>query len=189
MDPMTETSELQADANRRVVMESIESYRLSSGKPTNTIVDPLAELTPATLALVAASINAGDEYHVISLLANCNRTASNDLVAEFLKLLPQLTEDQQWIARTYFTTLRRWRAGNPRCLDLMIYFGMNYLEATGSQTLPYTSKEDQQLFEDLSDKPRLVDAILARTTRTDEITPELITELSRISPALIDGAL
>lgn len=186
---MTNTSELQADADRRIVMASIENYRLSSGKVANPFLDPLAELTPETLSLVAASINDGDEYHVISLLAGCKQPPSNDFVAEFIKLLPQLTEEQQWLARSYFTSLRRWHAGNSQCLDLMIHFGMDYLEETGSATLPHTSEEDQKLFQSLSSAPHLVNAILARTTHTDEITPALITELSRIYPVLIDGAL
>lgn len=186
---MSVISDLRTEVHRRAVMDAIKTYRQSTPNAMNPRFHPLADLTPETISIIADGIGDECKNHIIRFLIHCTEPQPNDLTVEFLALLPTLTEEQRGHARTYFATLRRWRDGNAHCLDLMVNFSQKYLQATGAKTLPYTSEKDQQLFQFLSEAPHVAEAISYRVDRTDDITPELIAELSIIHPALIEGAL
>lgn len=149
----------------------------------------LMHLPTTTIARIHASLDAPYGKHLCRLLAGTNTYVEPEFIAAYLDLLPQLTEEQQLSASDYFIHLARWVTGLSLPLDLMVRFATQYLEATGSDKLPYTSEADQQLFARLSKEPHLMDPILARVEHTSEITPELVDELAKVHNALIDGAL
>jgi hypothetical protein len=142
-----------------------------------------------SIARIHTSIDGPYGKHLCRLLAHTSTYVEPEFIDAYLGLLPQLTEEQRVIASEYFITLARWLNGSSLSLDLMVRFSTQYLEATGSDTLPHTAEADQQLFARLSKDPHLLDPILERASRTSEMTPELVNELAKVHHALIHGAL
>lgn len=149
----------------------------------------LMHLPITSIVRIHTNIDGPYGRHLCRLLAHTSTYVTPEFIDAYLDLLPQLTEEQQLIASKYFITLARWLNGSSLSLDLMVRFSTQYLEATGSDTLPHTPATDQQLFARLSKEPHLVDPTLERVNHTSEITPELLNELAKAHPAIIHGAL
>lgn len=149
----------------------------------------LADLPVITITRIHTSLDGPYGEHLYRLLAHTSTYVEPEFIDAYLDLLPHLTEKQRSIASEYFITLARWLNGWSFSLNLMVSFATQYLEATGSDTLPHTAEADQQVFARLSKAPHLVDPILKRASSTSETTPELVDELAKVHNALIDGAL
>jgi len=153
-----------------------------------------AELTTETLARMEASIGEGHDPHVISLLNN-NHTAPypNDFVHSFFKALPRLNHDQLKvalrIARDYFGALHLYRAGDSSYLDFMVDNYAEYLKFPGVTDLPYLTEQEKKLFGLLDGKNEIVESIRQRKLSSEEITIELLNEMSAMHSALLEGAL
>jgi hypothetical protein len=149
----------------------------------------LSHLPVTILARINTTLDALYGKHLCRLFADTNTPLNPEFIDAYLDLLPRLTEKQRFIAADYFTTLARWNAGQTLSLDLMVHASSQYHKVIGAGPLPCTTEKDQQVFAQLRNAPHLIDPVLKLANHTSQITPELITELAKVSPALIDGAL
>lgn len=149
----------------------------------------LSHLPLTTLTRINTTLDSLYGKHLYRLLAGINTPLDPELIDAYLDLLPKLTEKQRFIAADYFTDLTRWNAGEVLSLDLIVHASSQYRKVIGTGSLPCTTENDQQVFAQLRNAPHLMDPIMERVQHTSEITLELVNELAKVYPVLIDGAL
>lgn len=187
---MTMIEEPGAQAKlREFVMQGAYLHRRAFPSRNTPAFDPLERLSYKTNSMIADARGTDYEFHVYKFLTYAPGPQPNDLTAEFVRIMPRLTEDQRFIAQMYFNPLKLWRGGFTSLLPYLVKYGNEYLASTGFETLPYTALADQQFFERLHGKENVAKEIASRVTKTKDITPELLAELESTAPALVTGAL
>lgn len=171
------------------------------GRDTSNLQESLvrsytSDFTDETCAVLASTIYTKYEWVVMDLIYE---GFDNFLADSFVRLLPDHSPDQQKLLSAYFRDLQFHRAyplmdeDNDEQLvnlDRLVDSAREYRAAMGTTLLPATTSNEHLLINFLDAHPQLKDALTDRLETTDDISQELLDQLTEQKTlVLIDGVL
>lgn len=197
---MTVTSEDRDSCVQRITAaisagrKDVRVSRKDSARLHKFLTKQFAVLTIETIARMDALIAEGYNNHVISLLVNNDRKPyPNDFVNNLFKSLPHFNEDQLEVAlkitRDCFGCLHLYREGDVFYLQHMVKDYASYLQLPGVVDLPYLTNAERELFTMLHGKDEIIRSIRERKLSSQEVTVELVNEMSSMHSELVEGVL
>lgn len=188
----------EAETNRRMAALAMERLRERDYGGDHTaihhlMVEKLTEiLDDDTCAAVAAAV--GTEHE--RLIATAARSGlDNEMVVEFIRLVPLHDEGTITLLHNYFKDLN-FRRYYPTIdedmgsIEQLIISAHDYREAANTRILPCASRGEMFLINFIDQYPQFKEALLERITTVDDITQELLDQLTgHPASSLVDGVL